>query len=249
MTDKQFIKKAYEVLPYNTVYMWGTFGNLVTREKITQKAKQYPAQYTAAYQQKLFSHVGKNVFAFDCVGLIKGILWGWNGSQTANGGTVYQSNGVPDTNTNGMESRAIGLTTDFSGIVPGEAVWMPGHIGIYVGDGKVIESTTAWDGCVQETSCWNVKKNNSLHGRSWVKHGRLPWVEYGETEQSPVGIAVGAKVKVKPGAKTYDGKGLATFVYSGVYFVREVKGDRAVIAPAMSGAVTAAVRVGDLVGG
>ena len=42
-------------------------------------------------------------------------------------------------------------------------------------------------------------------------------------------IKVGSNVKVKSGAKTYTGGGLASFVYSRVHQVKELKGDRAVI--------------------
>lgn len=42
-------------------------------------------------------------------------------------------------------------------------------------------------------------------------------------------IKEGSKVKVKPGAKTYTGGGVASFVYSGTYTVDELKGDRAVL--------------------
>ncbi|MBS5822391.1 MAG: N-acetylmuramoyl-L-alanine amidase [Clostridium argentinense] len=42
-------------------------------------------------------------------------------------------------------------------------------------------------------------------------------------------IKVGSRVKVKPGARTYTGGGIASFVYNNVYTVDELKGDRAVL--------------------
>lgn len=60
------------------------------------------------------------------------------------------------------------------------------------------------------------------------------------------GFAVGGRVRVKRGAADYNGAGLAAFVYDTVYYIRELSGDRAVIAPAMSGAITAAVATGNL---
>ena len=58
-------------------------------------------------------------------------------------------------------------------------------------------------------------------------------------------IKVGSKVKVKPGAKTYDGKGLANFVYKTVYDVIQINGNRVVIGRGK--AVTATVRREDLI--
>lgn len=57
-------------------------------------------------------------------------------------------------------------------------------------------------------------------------------------------IKKGSKVRVKNGAKTYDGGGLASFVYSTTYDVLEVSGDRVVIG--IGSAVTAAVHSSDL---
>lgn len=42
-------------------------------------------------------------------------------------------------------------------------------------------------------------------------------------------IKEGSRVKVKSGAKTYTGGGIASFVYKGTYTVDELKGDRAVL--------------------
>lgn len=58
------------------------------------------------------------------------------------------------------------------------------------------------------------------------------------------GVAVGAKVTLNQGATTYNGGGLASFVYSTEFDVIEVKGDRVVIG--IGGAVTAAVKASDL---
>lgn len=61
-----------------------------------------------------------------------------------------------------------------------------------------------------------------------------------------VAIKAGDTVRVKSGAKTYDGKTkLADFVYRQTYEVLELKGDRAVIGKGR--VVTAAVKLGDLV--
>ena len=62
---------------------------------------------------------------------------------------------------------------------------------------------------------------------------------------APKTIKVGSKVKVKPGAKTYDGKGLANFVYNNVYDVIQINGNRVVIGKGK--AVTAAIKAQDLI--
>ena len=58
-------------------------------------------------------------------------------------------------------------------------------------------------------------------------------------------ISVGSTVKVKKGAKTYDGATLAPFVYNRVHEVKQIAGDRVVIT--YNGIVVAAVRKDDLI--
>jgi hypothetical protein len=57
-------------------------------------------------------------------------------------------------------------------------------------------------------------------------------------------ITVGSTVKLDKGAKTYNGKSLASFVYSRNHKVKEISGDRAVIT--YLGITVAAVKVKDL---
>ena len=58
-------------------------------------------------------------------------------------------------------------------------------------------------------------------------------------------IAVGLTVKIKSGAKTYNGKSLASFVYNRNHLVAQLNGDRAVIT--YNGDVVAAMKVSDLI--
>lgn len=58
-------------------------------------------------------------------------------------------------------------------------------------------------------------------------------------------ISKGSKVQVKQGSKTYDGKGLANFVYNNVYDIIQISGNRVVIGKGKT--VTAAVNKKDLI--
>lgn len=180
MTSKELIAKLHDVVNnHKTVYMLGCFGAPVSESLIAGKTKQLPTWYTPKKQAQLRKLIGKGYFAFDCVNLIKGLLWGWNGNPNATyGGAKYVSNGVPDTNADGMISRCEDVSNNFVNIEAGEAVWMKGHIGIYIGDGKVIECTPSWLNKVQITACWNVGRISGMNGRKWVKHGKLPYIEY-----------------------------------------------------------------------
>ena len=161
---------------HNTVYAWGMFGSVITKARIEAKAKQYPYWYTERKINSVFAPLyGGTVWGFDCVGLVKGVLWGWNGDESkVYGGAVYASNGVPDLSADAMINVCKDLSSDLSDISVGEFLWMKGHCGIYIGGGQVIESTPKWNNGVQITA---------LSARNWLRHGKLPYVEYEEAEE------------------------------------------------------------------
>ena len=70
------------------------------------------------------------------------------------------------------------------------------------------------------------------------------WVDAADITKASASIAKGSKVKVNKGAKTYTGGSLASFVYSTVYTVMQIDGDRVVIGK--DGVVTAAVNIKNL---
>lgn len=183
MKSKDLIAKLQNIVDkYKTVYMWGVFGAPVTEALIASKAEQYPEWYTKQRQAAFRKLIGKGYFGFDCVNVIKGILWGWSGDASRSyGGATYNSNGVPDISANGMMKQFKDVSTDFSKIIEGEAVWTEGHIGIYIGGGKVIECTPKWSNNVQVTACLNIGSIKGMNGRKWNNHGKLPYIEYEKT--------------------------------------------------------------------
>lgn len=165
---------------YKTLYVMGCFG-WPMNDYNKQRAK---AEYVYnSNKAAKIDAASADTFGFDCVNLIKALLWGWNGDVNAPyGGVVYQSNGVPDINDDMMIKECKDVSTDFKTIQVGEVVWMQGHIGVYVGDGLVVECTPIWEDGVQVTVLLN-KGWQQGNGRYWTSHGKLPWVSY---EEMPV---------------------------------------------------------------
>ena len=64
-------------------------------------------------------------------------------------------------------------------------------------------------------------------------------------EPAPEEIKVGSNVKVKSGAKTYTGGGLASYVYGRIHTVKQISGDRAVIT--YNGVVVCAIHKDNLI--
>lgn len=165
-----------------TAYMLGPWGWPAT-DKMIQRATTQGSNAKINRQWLSQANAIKDKgFLFDCVGLIKGILWGWSGDMGRTyGGAGYACNGVPDYDAKKMIDACRDVSTDFSAIVDGEAVWMDGHIGVYVGGGVVVEATPKWRGGVQWSTCANVSPAlvpGTAGSRTWTKHGKLPWVDY-----------------------------------------------------------------------
>ena len=161
---------------YKTLYILGCFGAHMT----AKNRKRYTNNQSYNQQPERAAKInaaGEDTFGFDCVCMIKGLLWGWCGDSTKTyGGAGYAVNGVPDLGANTLFDKCTDKTTDFSCLEVGEAVWMKGHIGIYIGDGLVVEATPSWNDGVQITAC-NCKKTG-YPTRNWTKHGKLPYVRY-----------------------------------------------------------------------
>ena len=168
---------------YKTLYVMGCFGAPLTGATVDRYCTNHSfnrnpvrvSMIQAAANQK------PTVFGFDCVNLIKGVLWGWNGDKAKTyGGASYGSNGVPDISADGMIAKCSGVsTTDWGKMLPGEAVWCPGHIGVYIGDGLAVECTPSWANCVQITAVGNICSKAGYPTRNWTKHGKMPYVDYG----------------------------------------------------------------------
>ena len=178
-TGKELATAAMNVAKYyKTLYIMGCFGAPMNSKNKERYSRNHDYNMKTERSVKIKSATS-DTFGFDCVCLIKGLLWGWNGDEYKTyGGAVYKANSVPDIGADQMMAVCSDLSTDFSTIQPGEAVGMRGHIGIYVGNGLAVECTPAWADGVQITAVHNIGKKAGYHGRTWVRHGKLPWVSY-----------------------------------------------------------------------
>ncbi len=174
---------------YKTLYVMGCFGAPMTVKNKARYCNNH-AYNRRAERMAMIRAASEDTFGFDCVCLIKGVLWGWSGDTGKNyGGAAYASNGVPDIGADSMIRLCLEASTDFSRIEVGEAVWLPGHIGIYIGNGLAVECTPSWKNCVQVTAVQNIGRVAGYNARKWQKHGKLPYISYvqgvGSTGGSP----------------------------------------------------------------
>lgn len=189
MKVKQFVDTLEKIATeYDTLYVYGCIGSLLTLKNYTRYTERYAYNQKESLRENYKKAIEEgDVFGFDCVCLIKSVLWGWNGNKNhIYGGAVYESNDVPDTNVSGIFKLCTDKSDDFSNIEIGEYLYMDGHCGVYIGDGLAVECTPKWKDGVQITAVGNIGMIDGYNTRVWEQHGKLPWVDYSaEVEELP----------------------------------------------------------------
>lgn len=130
--NTDLIAYCEKALKEKWVYLWGTYGQKATQALLESNIRQYPSNENwRSYASKA---IPNNRFC-DCYGLLKGFMW-----SDSNGVIKYGSNGCQDTNTGGAYSKAKEKGTLATlPEIPGIVLYMTGHVGYYVGNGRFIE--------------------------------------------------------------------------------------------------------------
>ncbi len=157
-------KQAYE---NGWGYVYGTYGNILTEELLQDRASVFGEQVTG-FEDFIRENWMRRRTA-DCVGLIKG--YGWYNPDS--GEIEVGTNGMADVTANGMfDAATVKGTIDIIPEVPGLAVWQDGHIGIYIGNGEVIEAIGTEQGVVKTTL-----------PSSWTHWIEIPYISYPQEEE------------------------------------------------------------------
>lgn len=195
MTSEELVNRLKSIANcYKSLYVMGCFGAPMTETNKTRYIEHHEYNRRPGPKAAIMA-ASADTFGFDCVCLIKSVLWGWNGNKNdVYGGAKYCSNGVPDIGADTIINVCSGVSANFADVIPGELLWKTGHVGIYIGNGQAVECTPAWDNKVQISNVANIAGNTGSKYRTWTKHGRLPYVNY---EQMPF-------TDVKPSNWFYD---------------------------------------------
>ena len=153
----------YSKVQLGNPYWWGGFGLVASESLLKQMKALYPKVYNTSFYSDAPSQFGKRVY--DCVGLIKGYRW----SETPTSTPVYvasQDVAVPGLYNQCSKRGNLSSMPD----TPGVCVFMSdmSHVGVYIGEGNVIEARGHAYGVVQ----------TRLEDRGWSLWGKPDWIEY-----------------------------------------------------------------------
>lgn len=150
-------------------YVWGTYGTVLDKDFLESKIEQYPDEVGGKEEFIRANWLGKRTA--DCVGLIKGYSWYDVESQK----TILISNGMPDIGADTMYENATEKgTIDTIPEVLGLAVWKSGHIGVYIGNGQVVEAYGTTTGVIR----------SQLADGGWTHWLKIPYITYIEQEET-----------------------------------------------------------------
>ena len=142
-------------------YWYGTFGQTASAALLETKAKQYPQHYTADRIPVYKQQFGKQVF--DCSGLLKYIL------MTEAETKPLKYNAALDFSADSFYTKAT-IKGDITTLpeIAGTGLHRAGHVGIYLGNGKLIEARGFAYGTVK----------SDLQGRGFQHWFYIPNVTY-----------------------------------------------------------------------
>ncbi len=145
-------------------YWWGTFGQVADASLLRSQRAMYPEYYRAGDFESQF---GQKVH--DCCGLIKGYRW------CDNPDSEPEYNGAQDVAAAGLYHQCslrgkISTMPDVAGVCVFRGDL--GHVGVYIGGGKVVEAMGHAYGVVE----------TDLHRRNWSLWGMPDWIDYDGNE-------------------------------------------------------------------
>lgn len=172
-TAREYVNMLLDIAKhYDSYYAWGAFGapaNAKNRNRY--KVPDAPA----------------GAFLFDCSGFAyKAIPWGWVGDRTKTyGGATYKKHPYEELDSHIINTCCYDVSKDFSNIQIGELLYMEGHVGVYIGDGRAIECTSKWENGILISDVDNIFKGGNKYHRKWLKHAKMPFLAYENVKNEP----------------------------------------------------------------
>lgn len=132
VNNYSLVKHVLNCRDENTKYVYGGLMEEINKDKILELADLYPDFYTKQKTKELLQSEG--ALGCDCSGLIKSFFFSYN--------RKYYHQFLDRNSYMMLDIAKHSGNIDTLPELPGICLEMPGHVGIYLGNGSVIESTS-----------------------------------------------------------------------------------------------------------
>lgn len=166
-TNLELVKHCEMALKEKWFYLWGSYAQLATQAVIDANIRQYPVN--EKWRSYVTKAIGNNRVC-DCYGLIKSFLWWVDGKSSP------KYNAAQDVGTAGAWGKAkeTGILATLPEI-PGVILYMDGHVGVYMGNGRFVECRGG--GCgMAEGSVKNGKIVSGSKFTHWFKDVNIDYI-------------------------------------------------------------------------
>jgi len=162
-TNTGLVAFCKTALNTGTGYVYGTIGQICTTDLLDQCAARYPDPNLAGGEMRTVGEkwLGKRVT--DCIGLIKYYVM----STQYGANPVYVAKYDQSANATFNNATSKGVISTIPEI-PGLLLHMDGHVGVYIGNGEVIEARGTVYGVVK----------TQLNSRPWTYWYKSTWITY-----------------------------------------------------------------------
>jgi len=156
------------------VYLWAGNGEYLTDAELDRLEAKYPTWYTEELVAVRRSLVDRGIRGWDCLGLILSYKWGdYHQGNTA----LYKPEEFMGTTRLFKQEGLVKGKIETLPERPGLVVYMHGHVGVYIGDGWVIECTR------KNVKTWEYELIGGIHqtrlsDRPWTHWLEMPGIRY-----------------------------------------------------------------------
>ena len=183
-TNTGLVEFCKEALNDQAGYVYGTFGQICSSSLLDQKAKAYP-KYAGGHNREVGNKwIGKRVV--DCIGLVKYYMFAESYGDNPKYVTKYDQSANTTFN-NATSKGSISTIQE----IPGLLLHMDGHVGVYIGNGDVIEARGVAYGVVK----------TRLSSRPWTHWYKSQWINYLNSDNVPFSCDTHSTVTIQKGKK------------------------------------------------
>lgn len=144
-TAEGLVAHVKKLLHSPNIYVWGGIGEYLTDEILDEKIACFPTWYIPERVEFRRILCNRSIRGFDCIGMILSYLWN----------DYSQYNPYFFKPEEWYSTSELAGTDAVRGPIselperPGLVLWKQGHVGVYIGEGKVIEMTARRPGSAE----------------------------------------------------------------------------------------------------